>query len=976
MLGHLEVTEPTGDIAALGRRERAVLAALLTCPNRVVTGDGLAEAIWGHRPPASSVQIVWNVISRLRKVLGPDGIETLPPGYLLRASPERIDVHCFERLVVKARAAARTQAWDSAADTFTEALGLWRGTPFAEVPDWAPARIETARLIELRQAVREDCAEARLATDRFRDTVADLEILISEDPYRDRAWALLMRALYRCDRQADALRAFQRARTALAELGLEPGADLVALERAIISRDPGLNDDARPPELAASSRRAVEPMDRGPGRPGRAGNLVRAITEFVGRGEELRAQAEELTKRRVLTLTGTGGIGKSRLAIEVAWRQVEWFPDGVFVVELAAFDDPDAVVAAVAATLSVQAQRGLTLVGAMQEWLRGRSLLLILDNCEHMLARTAELVTAIVTTCPDVTVLTTSREPLGVPGERVHRVAPLDPESEGVALFCARAVAADDSFTLCAGDRATVAAICERLDGLPLAIELAAARVRSLSPSDLLLHLADRFVVLQTSEDRAFDRHQTMRDTVAWSYDLLTKAQQLLFDRLSVFAGTFDLAAARAVCSDERFDPSATLAIVGSLVDKSMVIAERSHHETRYRVLETLRQFGSDELDEQSQTTTLRDRHLAYYVDLAENGYRRWPSVQQIEVDLTFDREWDNLRAAHTWALASDRLDLADRLVAASGANAWCRMRHEHGDWSERNIATAQDGPGASCSTYGWAAYWAFVAGQHDHSVELARRGIAIATTPEDPHTAWCWAVQVFSFLASGRGTQSNAPAAQLEAIVATIGDPFARSWAYVAAIEHDLSSDSVELDGTVQSYRRFANALGAQSIRSSAEYYDGLARFASRRPWPKGATLDPFRVGLELARLAGDAKNEDKNLLLIAIAATCLRLPEAKAACRELIGQLYNTRFSGLLSSALEVVARWFVAISDLEGAAVMYGHMEAHDAIWDTTTSRARRERGVSVAREHPDADRLMAIGAAMKRDVFIASVLNRLA
>ena len=988
VLGPLEVTEPNGERAAIGRRERAVLAALLASSNRVVKGDGLAEAMWGQQPPESSAQVVWNTISRLRKILGTEVIETRPPGYLLRVSPERIDAHCFERLVAKGRAAAATQAWDVAVAAFADALGLWRGTPFEDVHEWAPARSETARLVELRQSVREESAEAQLAGGRFRDCVPDLEALVVDEPYRDRAWALLMRALYRCDRQADALRVFQRARAALGELGLEPGSDLVALERAVSTRDLRLHEHSWPLQDARQTSRTTHPAHEAPrvfgssgrsdssGRRAPLGNLGRAMTDFVGRDEELRGQAAELTKGRLLTLTGTGGVGKSRLAVEVAWRVVEWFPAGVFLVELAALDDPDDVLRAVAATFSVQAQRGMALIEAIQEWLRGRSLLLILDNCEHLLARVAELVTAIVRTCPDVTVLTTSREPLGVPGERVHRVAPLDPASDGVALFCARAVAADDSFVLEHGDSAAIATICERLDGLPLAIELAAARVRSLSPRDLLVHLADRFDVLQPPKDQSHDRHQTLRDAIAWSYDLLTKPQQQLFERLSVFAGSFDLVGAQAVCSDALIEPNATLATVGSLVDKSMVMAARSRHGTRYRLLETLRQFGSDELTEHFHTDIFRDRHLAYALDLAEDGYRRWPSPQQVEVDMMFDAEWDNLRAAHQWALASDRTELAERLVAACGANAWCRMRHEHGEWAERSIAAAQRHGPARSSTMGWAAYWAFVAGQHDRSVDLARMGITVAVTPQHPDTAWCWAVLVFSFLASGRGAKSNDPATQLEAIAVTLADPFARSWAHVAAVEHHMFDNPDRLDATVQGYRAFANDLGAPSIRSSAEYYHGLAQFSAGRPKPEGVTLDFFRVGLELARTAGDAKNEDKNLLLLATAATRLRLPEAKAACREVVGQLYNTRFSGLLSTALEILAQWFLRTGDLESAAIMYGHMEVHDTVWDTPNSRRARERGLAIVHAQPHAHRLMASGAAMSRHVFITSMLNRLA
>ena len=259
---------------------------------------------------------------------------------------------------------------------------------------------------------------------------------------------------------------------------------------------------------------------------GASGNLPLPATEFVGRVAELQHRLAGLAKRRLVTLTGPGGVGKTRFAIEIAWLVVDDFEGGVWLIDLAAVGEPAGVVAVVASTLSIQPQPGMTMVASIVDWLRGRRLLLIMDNCEHVLAPVVELVGAVVAGCPTVTVLATSREPLAVSGERVHPIPPLDPASEAVDLFCDRAVGADGSFTPSDTDRVTITAICRHLDGLPLAIELAAARIRSLGPTDLLAHLDHRFRLLRGRGEGGVARHQTLRATVAWSYQLLAEHEQ------------------------------------------------------------------------------------------------------------------------------------------------------------------------------------------------------------------------------------------------------------------------------------------------------------------------------------------------------------------------------------------------------------------------------------------------------------------
>ena len=340
------------------------------------------------------------------------------------------------------------------------------------------------------------------------------------------------------------------------------------------------------------------------------GNLPRPPTSFVGRFGEPERLAGELAGGKVLSLVGPGGVGKTRLAIEAAAVVEDGFADGVWWCELGPLTDPEAVGSVVAATVGVQPQEGWDLLDVIVDALAGRDLLMVLDNCEHVLNSVCSLTERLLRS-GTVAVLTTSREPLGTSGERVWPVPSLDPASEGVALFCDRAAAADATFTL-GDDLEAVTEICQRLDGIPLAIELAAARVRALAPADLALRLNDRFRLLRGGHRGGLERHQTLRAAVEWSYLLLTEGEQLLFARLSVFAGGFDLAAAEMVCSDGQLDALDVVDVMASLVDKSMVTAQRERHHITYRLLETLRQYGEERLSG-PDAEMVRDRHLTHF---------------------------------------------------------------------------------------------------------------------------------------------------------------------------------------------------------------------------------------------------------------------------------------------------------------------------------------------------------------------------
>ena len=441
----------------------------------------------------------------------------------------------------------------------------------------------------------------------------------------------------------------------------------------------------------------------------RVGNLVASVTSFVGHGEELARLVAELPARPMVTLTGVGGVGKTRLATEAARAAAGEFPDGVWLCELAPVADPDAVAHAVATTLAVRRQEGLSMLDSVVDALRGRRLLLILDNCEHVLDAAAELARRVTASCPTVALLATSREPVGVAAERVWAVPSLDAAVEGVELFCDRAAAADAAFSPTEADRAVIAGICGRLDGIPLAIELAAARVRSMTPSELAGRLDDRFRLLRGGRRGGLERHQTLRATVQWSHQLLTGQERALFDRLAVFAGGFDLDSAEAVCADDTIDPLDVGDLLAALVDKSMVVADRHGPRTRYRLLETLRQYGEERLAADGRAGPAAGPApgpLRGDDGLADGAVL---DAEEPAVWAAFDLEWDNLRAALEQRARHRRCRCAGGDPRHDGPLSLFSDRAEVGPWARDAIESgALEGHPAEPDVRGAWAVWEY----------------------------------------------------------------------------------------------------------------------------------------------------------------------------------------------------------------------------------------------------------------------------
>jgi predicted ATPase/DNA-binding SARP family transcriptional activator len=642
-----------------------VLALLVLEAGRVVPTGLLMEELWRGRPPPGAAATLRSYVSRLRAVLGPDVVlEGSGGGYVITVRADDVDASRFQRLVAAGQAALDGGEPATAAGRFAEALGLWRGRALADVCDVEALALESARLEELRLVAVEGRIEADIALGRHAHVIGELQRLVTESPARERLWRLLVLALYRDERQADALAAYGRARAMLAdELGLEPGDELRRLHQAVLLQEVPV---ARPP-----SRH----------------NLPAPMTSFLGREADLARLQRLLGEARLVTLSGPGGAGKTRLAVEAGMRAVEVFPGGVWMADLAGISDPELVAARVMEALGVRQDGDLSVIEALRYRLGVAEMVLLLDNCEHLLDACAGLAGALLRSSPGLRVLTTSREPLGLPGEVTYQVRPLavppdDPDANreaatapAVQLFLDRASAARGGPVAEAALVATTGRICRKLDGLPLAIELAAARMGTLSAAEIEANLSDRFRFLGYRRPAADPRHQALQTAMDWSYELLSHDERRMLCELSVFAGGIGLAQAAEVCA--AGDVAAALDVTDRLANKSLVTTEAAADGTRYRLLETVREYAAERLAEAGGTQAARDRHVHAFLGLAQRE-RRLP---------TLSLDHDNFRAALEWSLEKGG-EAGARLAHALGGFWLARgMLAEGRDWLERALA-------------------------------------------------------------------------------------------------------------------------------------------------------------------------------------------------------------------------------------------------------------------------------------------------
>ena len=685
LLGPVEVGRDGHAVRLPGAKPAALLALLAIHVGEMVGTDRLIEGLWGHRPPRSSAAVLRTYVAQLRHVLGAAAIETRPGGYALRLDRACVDARVFEHQLAQARAGHPGRPEVTTAQ-LRRALALWRGAAFGELACEAFAVAEAQRLEELRWVAVEDRVDADLAAGGHALLVGELRQLVTEQPLRDRLRGQLIVAQYRSGRHAEALEAFQDYRRLLAdELGVEPSPELKQLQHAVLTHD--LSGPLRVPAMTPAACRQH--------------NLPTAISSFVGRAPESSEIAALVTRHRLVTLVGAGGCGKTRLAIELGSRRLDQYTDGVWVAELAPLTRPEHVAPTVGAVWGLQDVGTGRMAARVVEYLADRDLLLIVDNCEHVLAATADLVNHVLHAAPLVRVLATSREPLGIEGEVTWRVpslglppqgADLLPDEAGAAdavrLFVERAAQARPGFALTGGNTAAVAEICRRLDGIPLAIELAAARARALTPSEIADRLDDRFTLLTAGPRAALPRHRTLRALTDWSWDLLSQPEQQLCRSLSVFTGGFSLAAAAAVYGGGPLDNEDVLALVTALVEKSLLVAEPRGETTRFGMLETIRQYALERLTAAGEEHTSRDRHLAWVAALYERAEEGLVGPDQRAWARTCELELDNARAALAWAQRTGQHEHGLRIAAVN--HLWPFLGHltEGRSWLERFLAS------------------------------------------------------------------------------------------------------------------------------------------------------------------------------------------------------------------------------------------------------------------------------------------------
>ena len=654
VLGPVEVRLDGVPVDISGARLRALLARLAVEGGAAVSTSALVTALWGERPPADEINALQTLVSRLRRVFGDgESVQQYAGGYRLACAPQDVDAVVFEREASLGRRQLAAGDAAAAVPTLDRALNLWRADTPVDLETVAPGL--AARLVDRRHEASADRIEALLLLDQHSYAVADAAALHERHPLQERYAALLMSALAGAGRQAEALSVFETVRARLAdELGVDPSPELRECHLAVLR-----GGEAR---TGKSERPRTDP----PALPRPRTNLPAPLTSFVGREQDLEWVQSLLANNRLVTILGPGGAGKTRLATESAARLNARFPDGVWLVELAPLTDPDEVPQTVLSSLGRRETAMLDrrtpryqreVVDFLIETLSTARCLLILDNCEHLLDAVAGLADVLLAQCPHLLVLTTSREPLGIVGESLVTLRPLGvPPADSaldeavahpaVRLFADRAAAVQPGFQVDDSNLVAVVEVVRRLDGLPLAIELAAARLRTLPVAEIATRLSDRFRLLAGGSRTAVPRHRTLRAVVEWSWDLLSPAEKALAERAAVFPAGLSPASALAVCVDD-----ATVAepdvpdLLDALVEKSL-LQLTGDAGPRYRMLETIREYGTERLAERGELADVRERHARYFAGLAARLDPQLRGSRQLGALAEFRLEHDNVMAA------------------------------------------------------------------------------------------------------------------------------------------------------------------------------------------------------------------------------------------------------------------------------------------------------------------------------------------
>ncbi|WP_266548987.1 BTAD domain-containing putative transcriptional regulator [Streptomyces sp. NBC_01142] len=682
LLGPIHVYADDGTPVEVGGvRLRMLLARLALEEGRTVSVDSLIDGLWGEEPPADAANALQALVSRLRRVLrGSAAVESASGGYRLSVRAEDVDVHRFEDLAARGRRALAAGRPDEAASLLGTALGLWQGAALADVLDAPFAGPVATRLDDLRTVAAEDRCDAELRLGRYGEVLADLEAAGAERPLSERVAGLRIRALSAAGRQSDALSVYEAIRKRLGdELGVDPSAELREIHLVLLRG-----------ELETPAERAEAAPSRLPAR----------LTSFVGRDSELDRLAGQLDHSRLVTIVGPGGSGKTRLSLEAATRDRAHARRRIWFVPLAGVSAPDQLADAVLGALSStdgrlydagQGQR-TTPVERMAGLFGSGDALLLLDNCEHLVEAAAELTAELLEQIPELRILATSREALAITGEALCHLGPLDipmgsPEpaeaaqSPAVRLFVDRAAGVRPDFTLDDSTLDAVVEVCRRLDGMPLALELAAAKLRSMSVEQIARRLDDRFRLLASGSRTALPRQRTLLALVDWSWDLLDEPERILARRLSVFPGGATVPALEAVCADPSLPAADIPYVLDALVEKSLVhTVDEGVGEPRYRMLETVRAYAARQLADAESGDAVTKRYAAYFLALAEEHEPRLRTGEQLRAIEVFDAEHDNLVLALRSVVDARDGNLAARFA---GAMFWY--------WGIRGMSTRLD---------------------------------------------------------------------------------------------------------------------------------------------------------------------------------------------------------------------------------------------------------------------------------------------